>query len=205
MSTFHTPRPACIAALLLIASIATVPSHAQAPAQSVAKPTTKVTATLAETAAQANQKPARFDCRGPFSLTFTRVLGAGKPMVYDFTLEFTGADSARELGPGKCWRDRGWGFGPSLSTGRKGVLIYRVDMGTCPFLESMTMENGRITKYKTAERFMGANWFDAATRSSGAAFTVDATYIGNGMNLTPPVPYAVYVSPDTTTRAATCN
>ncbi len=125
-------------------------------------------------------------------------------MVYDFTIEFTGAKSARELGPGKCWRDRGWGFGPSLSQTEKGVLIYRVDMGKCPFLESLTFENGRITKYKSGERFMGAIWFDQAIRGGGP-FAVETTYIGNGMNQNAPTPYAVVVPPDVSPRAATCS
>jgi hypothetical protein len=207
MSTRRVP-------ILLVAQLFTAAALAQGvsaspqtakPKMTVQPQTAQVTATVAETAAQANRNPAKFDCVGPFTLSFTRVAGAGAPMVYDFTIEFTGANSARELGPGKCWRNRGWDFGPALSTTRKGVLIYRVDMGKCPFLESMTLENGRVTKYNSRERFMGAIWFDAATRTSGAPFSVEATYIGNGMNQTVPTPYAVTVAPDIATRAATCN
>jgi hypothetical protein len=182
----------------------TASPQAQQPKMTAKPQTAQVTSTVAETAAQANQMKARFDCKGPFALSFTRVQGAGSPMVYDFTIEFTGAKSARETGPGQCWRDRGWGFGPALSRTEKGVLIYRVDMGKCPFLESLTIEGGRVTKYKSGERFMGAIWFDQAIRGGGP-FTVETTYIGNGMNQNVPTPYAVVVPPDITPRAGTCS
>lgn len=185
---------------LMVAAVST--ALAQQPQMSVKKPTAQVTATVAETRAQAASNPARFDCTGPFPFSFARVQGAGAPMIYDFTIEFTGATNARDNGPGKCWRQRGWDFGPSLSNTRKGVLIYRVDLGKCPFLENLTMEGGKITKYKATDRFMGSIWFDQAIRG-GSAFTVDATFIGT-TNSSAPTPYSVFVSPDTPTRVASC-
>jgi hypothetical protein len=198
-----TLRLSSLAAVILVAAqLATSPALAQAPQMSVKKPAAQVTATVAENRNQAATNPAKFDCQGPFTFSFTRVVGAGAPMVYDFSIEFTGAANARDMGPGKCWRSRGWEFGPALSASRKGVLIYRVDMGKCPFLESVTFENGKITKFKANDRYMGSTWFDQAVRGSGT-FAVEATFIGT-TSTSVPVPYSVTVAPDVATRVATC-
>jgi hypothetical protein len=200
MSTLRVSSLA--AAFLFAAQLTASPARAQAPQMQVKKPTAQVTAMVAENRNQAATNPAKFDCQGPFPFSFTRVVGAGAPMVYDFSIEFTGAANARDLAPGKCWRNRGWEFGPALSASRKGVLIYRVDMGKCPFLENVTFENGKITKFKANDRYMGSIWFDQAVRGSGT-FAVEATFIGT-TNSSVPVPYSVTVAPDIATRVATC-
>lgn len=145
----------------------------------------------------------RINCLGPLKFSFKRVPERARPMVYDFMVEFKGAATAN-LKPGECWREGGWNSGGSLSTQRDGQLIYRVDLGVCPFLETLTMEKGRITDYKANDAFAGGEWFEYAVRGEGGRFMVEALWLGPPQHSHLPAAYAVQVPAGARTRGSGC-
>lgn len=166
---------------------------------------TTPSAARSETPEEARSSLKKITCRGPLKFQFTRSSTQGRPNAYDFEAEFVGVGGPANLQPGECWRDGGWDFGPALAgAGRKGRLLYRGDFGSCPFVESMTVENGRITDYRISDRLMASNMMDSAIRGNVSAF--DTRWIGSADAGTSrqAVPYVIVVPTGVSTNRPGC-
>jgi hypothetical protein len=125
--------------------------------------------------ANARNRSATLTCQGPLTLEVKAKdpRDASKGVYY--LLSFKEAAAARDVKPGECWRDGGYSVGSgsqtaSLNRGlKKGDIFYDPPVIKCPAINTMKIENGKVTGTFN-ETLYSDSMFRAASESGRHAF-----------------------------------
>jgi hypothetical protein len=155
--------------------------------------------------AAAYRTPAIMECQGPLRVEVSQVRADDPRQGTVIQAFFTAAASARDMGPGKCWRRGGWGDGMFMNSDNQGVIIYQALLGTCPLVSAMRFENGALSQITTNDRVVGMSLIELGR--SRVPMAIDTTYLGRldpGTGATGPTRYTGVNPVGASTRPGWC-